>query len=51
MERSPADATRALTPLNGGARVDGIGLAWWGPIGAFKDAVVEFVKHATSAAP
>ena len=47
----PADATRALEPLNGGARIDGIGYGWWGPIEAFKDAVIKFVETATAATP
>lgn len=47
----PADATRTLTPLNGGAKVDGIGRAWWGRIEAFKDATIEFVKDAVTNAP
>jgi RHS repeat-associated protein len=47
----PADATRALQPLNGGARIDGIGYGWWGPVEAFKDAVIKFVETATSATP
>lgn len=47
----PADAARALTPLNAGARLDGIGRAWWGPIKAFRDAAVEFVQDAMVSAP
>ena len=47
----PADATGTLVPLNGGARVDGNGKAWWGRIEAFKDAAIEFLKNATTAAP
>jgi hypothetical protein len=39
----PADAVKDFTPLAGGARIDGIGQAWWAPMNALKGHSAEII--------